>query len=79
MNQEWVKSVEKWLIRLAVIQGLVLLFGQILINHESWSPYLNKAIQDEGVFKTNKPQTLQTMEQSPVVWYDNYTKGSSNP
>lgn len=79
MNQEWVKNVEKWLIRLVVIQGVALLFGQILINHESWSPYLNKAIQDEGVFKIKKPMTVKTMEESPVVWYDNYTKRSSNP
>lgn len=72
MNQEWVKQVEKWLIRLMVIQGLVLILGQLLMNHAAWSPYLNKAIQEEGVIKTKPAKSVVTMEQSPVVWYDNH-------
>lgn len=70
MNQDWTEKVEKWLIRLVVIQCLVLFIGQLLMSHPAWTPYLNRAVQDEGVLKTKKTDTIQTMEPSPAVWYD---------
>lgn len=75
MNQDWTKTIEKWLLRLVIIQFCVLLIGQILMSKPAWTPYLNRAIQDEGVIKTKQTETVKTMEEPPAVWYDNNKEG----
>ncbi|WEG11393.1 DUF5359 family protein [Pullulanibacillus sp. KACC 23026] len=77
MKQDWTKSVERWLLRLVVIQGIVLIIGQILIGHQTWTPFLNRAVQDEGVLKNTHSDTVKTMEQSPAVWYDKQANKSA--
>lgn len=74
MKDDWTKRVEKWLIRLTVIQFIALLIAQILMAHAVWTPYLNQAVRDEGVLKTKQTDTVNTMEESPAVWYDKHTK-----
>ncbi len=74
MKKTWDEKIEKWLIRLAIIQCLVLVIGQVLMSHTAWTPYLNQAVQDEGVLKYKNSNTVQTMEQTPAVWYDKTSK-----
>jgi hypothetical protein len=74
LKQDWAERLEKWLIRLTVIQFVALIIAQILMNHAVWTPYLNQAVRDEGVLKTKKTDTVNTMEESPAVWYDKLTK-----
>lgn len=75
MNQDWTRAIEKWLLRLVIIQCVALIIGQILMSKQALTPYLNRAIQDEGVLKTKPIDPVKTMERAPSVWYDKNTQG----
>jgi|GEM_PF-1713527 len=74
MKELTVKQVEKWLLRLALVQLLALIIAQLMMNHLTISPYLNKAIRYEGVYKAKPSKALSTIQQRFFMWYDEKDK-----
>lgn len=70
-NQRIAKRVEKWLVRLIIIQFICLVIAQIIMQNHTWAPYVNKAIKDEGVVKDSSQTPVETMVQQSPLWYDN--------
>ncbi|GGH79056.1 hypothetical protein JOD43_001649 [Pullulanibacillus pueri] len=74
MRSDLPKTVEKWLVRLVIIQFIALIMAQFMMKHHTLSPYLNKAVRYEGVFEPKESKTLDTIQQSPYMWYDENKK-----
>ena len=76
MKSNLPKTIEKWILRLVVIQFIALVISQFIMSHQALSPYLNKAIRSEGVFDQEHTNTVQIIQQSPYLWYDENKKTS---
>lgn len=63
--------IEKWLIKLIIIQFICLIIGQVLVQHHNLAPYVNKTIKEEGVVKNTTQTATETMEQVRSIWYHN--------
>ncbi|MFC7391546.1 DUF5359 family protein [Scopulibacillus cellulosilyticus] len=66
--------IEIWIKRVIIIQFICLLSGQYFMANHHTAPYLNKAIQYEGVYKSKSNKTSETMEQPRSLWYSNHVK-----
>jgi uncharacterized protein YpmB len=65
------KTIEKWIIRLVVIQFIFLVVAQILMFHRSITPYLNKAVRHEGVIQPVKDIATESVDEPISMWYHN--------
>ncbi|GGE38600.1 hypothetical protein GCM10011391_16770 [Pullulanibacillus camelliae] len=74
MKETTAKSVEKWILRLVFVQLLALIIAQVMMSHLTVSPYLNKAVRYEGVYKTKQSKATDTIQQTPYMWYDEKDK-----
>lgn len=55
-------TVEKWLKKMIFIHLLFLIIAQVLLHADSLAPYLNKAIQLEGVMHSPDAESLTVSE-----------------
>ncbi|MEC0494639.1 YpfB family protein [Bacillus glycinifermentans] len=56
------KTFERLLLKLLVVQGIVLLCVQLLFHFSQAEPYLSKVVQYEGVNKTNIGEWIETFK-----------------
>ncbi|MDU0070903.1 MULTISPECIES: DUF5359 family protein [Bacillus] len=56
------KTFERLLLKLLVVQGVVLLCVQLLFHFSQAEPYLSKVVQYEGVNKTNIGEWIETFK-----------------
>lgn len=56
------KTFERLLLKLLVVQGIVLLCVQVLFHFSQAEPYLSKVVQYEGVNKTNIGEWIETFK-----------------
>ena len=68
---ERLKVVEKWIIRLVIIQFVILVIAQVMMAHRNFTPYLNKAVRYEGVIQPVKDMLTESVEQQARLWYHN--------
>ena len=57
------KSIERILIKLAVIQFIFLLVAQGVLLYTDYGTYFSKMIQYEGVTKNNFSKIIETFDQ----------------
>jgi hypothetical protein len=57
------KSMERILIKLAIIQFIFLLIAQSLILYSDYGSYFSEIIQYEGVAKNNFSKIIETFDQ----------------
>ncbi|MFC3882742.1 YpfB family protein [Bacillus songklensis] len=57
------KSIERILIKLAIIQFIFLLIAQIVLLYSDYGSYFSKIIQYEGVTKNNFSKIIETFDQ----------------
>ncbi|CUA79514.1 YpfB family protein [Anoxybacillus suryakundensis] len=57
------KTVERMLWKLAIIQFIFLLIAQFVISHSSLAPYIVKVVHYEGVMKNSVLKTIETFDQ----------------
>ncbi|ATH92193.1 MULTISPECIES: YpfB family protein [Bacillus] len=56
------KTFERLLLKLLIVQGVVLLSVQLLFHFSQAEPYLSKVVQYEGVNKTNIGEWIETFK-----------------
>ncbi|MEC3608982.1 YpfB family protein [Bacillus glycinifermentans] len=56
------KTFERLLLKLLVVQGVILLCVQLLFHFSQAEPYLSKVVQYEGVNKTNIGEWIETFK-----------------
>jgi hypothetical protein len=57
------KSIERILIKLAIIQFIFLLIAQSVLLYSDYGSYFSKIIQYEGVTKNNFSKIIETFDQ----------------
>ncbi|MBB6175519.1 MULTISPECIES: YpfB family protein [Anoxybacillus] len=57
------KTVERMLWKLAIIQFIFLLIAQFVVSHSSIAPYVVKVVHYEGVMKNSVLKTIETFDQ----------------
>ncbi|MGG3842301.1 YpfB family protein [Anoxybacillus kestanbolensis] len=57
------KTVERMLWKLAIIQFIFLCIAQLIVSHSSFAPYIVKVIHYEGVIKNSATKTIETFDQ----------------
>ncbi len=57
------KTVERMLWKLAIIQFIFLLIAQFVVSHSSIAPYVVKVVHYEGVIKNSVLKTIETFDQ----------------
>ncbi|WP_461200677.1 YpfB family protein [Anoxybacillus sp. TBDG-1] len=57
------KTVERMLWKLAIIQFIFLLIAQFVVSHSSIAPYVVKVVHYEGVMKNSILKTIETFDQ----------------
>ncbi|ASB88685.1 YpfB family protein [Bacillus sonorensis] len=56
------KTFERILIKILVVQGMILLCVQLLYHFSQTEPYLSKVVQYEGVNKMNIGEWIETFK-----------------
>ncbi|MBB5355779.1 hypothetical protein HNR43_001757 [Anoxybacillus mongoliensis] len=56
------KTVERMLWKLAIIQFIFLLIAQFVVSHSSLAPYIVKVVHYEGVMKNSVLKTIETFD-----------------
>lgn len=56
-------NIEKWVKKLIFLQLVFLIIAQLLLEIDSFKPYLNKSILYEGVTKHQQVKSMQTIDQ----------------
>jgi hypothetical protein len=57
-----VKTIERILWKLAIIQFIFLLLAQFILLYTPFVPYVTKVVQYEGVMKNSVSKTLETFD-----------------
>ncbi|EMT47360.1 MULTISPECIES: YpfB family protein [Anoxybacillus] len=57
------KTIERMLWKLAIIQFIFLCIAQYVVFHSSFAPYVVKVIRYEGVMKNSETKTIETFDQ----------------
>ncbi|KFZ43896.1 hypothetical protein CS060_07650 [Anoxybacillus flavithermus] len=57
------KTIERMLWKLAIIQFIFLLIAQFVVSHSSLAPYIVKVVHYEGVMKNSVTKTIETFDQ----------------
>ncbi|RDI42973.1 DUF5359 family protein [Falsibacillus pallidus] len=56
------EMVERWIIKLTIIQLIGLLAAQLFLHHYNWLPQMNRLLLYEGVEKMKYSEILDVLE-----------------
>ncbi|WP_257347731.1 YpfB family protein [Pseudalkalibacillus decolorationis] len=68
------KKVERIWIKVVIVQGVFLLVAQWVITHKDWAFYLNRVYEYEGIMSEERGDTVETIDRSNLLWYDEMGK-----
>lgn len=68
------KKVERLMIKLIICQFIFMIIAQWILYDTDLKTYLNRVYQYEGIHKGQVGETVETIDRSSDLWYDESVK-----